>query len=257
MLHETKSTWILMGVLALLGAGAIAEQAREKMLEPKPLLKLTLRDVKEISRDCTGCTSMHLAKRQGEWEVTQPFVAPADQDQVQKLIEIAASPIRRSYAAAELDPGKIGLVPPFATLILGSRTLEFGTTEPIRNDRYVRVGSTMALVQDRFSQLLTATPESFVDRRPMARARRLLSARVMGNPMDAKALENLAKLVAVRVEPPPSRFAAHNINVEIEGGRSAVLRFEVRGEELALVRVGVPVVYIIDRASASTIGLGW
>jgi len=257
MLRETKSTWILVGVLALLGAGAIAEQAREKMLLPKPLLKLTLREVKEISRDCGGCVSLHFAKRQGEWEITQPFSAPADEEQVQKLVEIAASPVRRSYAATELEPDKIGLVPPFATLILGSRTLEFGTTEPIRNDRYVRAGSVMALVQDNFSQLLTASPESFVDRRPMARTRRLVSARVMGNPMDAQALENLGKLVAVRVEPPPTRFAAHNIDVEIEGGRRAELKFEIRGDELALVRVGVPVVYMIDRESASSIGLGW
>jgi hypothetical protein len=38
--------------------------------------------------------------------------------------------------------------------------LKFGTTDAIRNDRYVEYRGTIALVPDRFSALLFASPES-------------------------------------------------------------------------------------------------
>ncbi len=59
-------------------------------------------------------------------------------------------------------PTKLGLEPPVATLEVDGTVLKFGTTDAIHNDRYVEVGGTIALVPDRFSALLFATPEGEV-----------------------------------------------------------------------------------------------
>ncbi len=63
---------------------------------------------------------------------------------------------------SEVVPTKLGLDPPIATLEVDGAVLKFGTTDAIRNDRYVEFGGTIALVPDRFSALLFATPEGEV-----------------------------------------------------------------------------------------------
>ena len=65
-----------------------------------------------------------------------------------------------------MDATKLGLEPPVATLAVDGTVLKFGTTDAIHNDRYVEAGGTIALVPDRFSVLLFASPESETSQTP-------------------------------------------------------------------------------------------
>lgn len=255
MTRETWRTWILVGVVAMLGAGAIAEQARDRRRAPKPLLQLDLSQVHEIERTCGGCERVVLLKRQGAWELTQPYFAPADSRRVAELGAIASAPLRQRLAPAALDPAAIGLAPPTATLKLGARTLEFGTTVPPHQDRYVRVGDVLGLVQDRFSALLTGPPESFVDPRPLA-GLNVAGGTVLGQPMSAESLERWREVVAARVEPLPPTFPGHTIELTLANGKPLVVQFDYRGDELALFRRDVRVLYVLAAEDVAALGMG-
>jgi hypothetical protein len=90
----------------------------------------------------------------------EPKTQAANDRAVARLAAIVRAPVRYRRPAGELDAAKLGLDPPAATLEVDGTLLKFGTTDAIRNDRYVEAGGTIALVPDRFSALLFATPES-------------------------------------------------------------------------------------------------
>ncbi|HVF34669.1 MAG TPA: DUF4340 domain-containing protein [Candidatus Saccharimonadia bacterium] len=255
MTRETWRTWILVGVVAVLGAGAIAEQARERRRAPKPLLRLDLSQVHEIERTCAGCDRLVLLKRQGAWELTQPYYAPADARKVAELGAIASAPVRQRFAPGTRDPAAIGLAPPSATLKLGTRTLEFGAAVPPHQDRYVRAGEVLGLVQDRFSAMLSGPPEGFVDPRFLAGVT-VVSGSMLGQPIGADALERWREVAAVRVERLPPTFPGHTIEFGLANGKTLVVQFDFHGDELALFRRDVRALYVLGAADVATLGIG-
>ena len=90
----------------------------------------------------------------------EPKEQPANDKAVARLAAIVRAPVRYRRPADEMDATKLGLDPPVATLKIDGTVLKFGTTDAIHNDRYVEAGGTIALVPDRFSALLFASPES-------------------------------------------------------------------------------------------------
>lgn len=253
MTRETWRTWILIGVVAMLGAGALAEQARSRRLAPKPIVALDGGQVREIVRTCAaGCEKLVLLKRQGAWELNRPWVAPADAAKVAQLIAIAATPVRRA-APAGLEPAALGLEPPYATLTLGPRTLEFGGTVAPQQDRYVRAGGVASIVQDRFGALLTGPPESFVDPKPLA-GLAVTAGSVLGQPMTPEMLARWRELAAARVDPLPQTFPGHTLEFQLANGRTQVFQFDIREDELWLFRQGVRALYVIDAQDRAALG---
>lgn len=254
MRRNSRNLMIMLGVLVALGAGVIAEQVREKRFGPRVFLDVPERSLARIERRCTGCVPLTLLKRQGRWELTQPFVAPASSEQVERLVRISRSQVRHFYDEGSLDLAKAGLNEPFATLVLDERTLEFGAASA-GQDRYVRSGKRLALVQDRFATLLTAPPEQFVDPRPLA-GRRAVAGRRMGAEMTAAQLTHFGNLSAVRMEPSPAVIGAHRIQITLDNGREETFNFDLHEGGVILLRRGQPYVYVLDRAGALGLGLG-
>ena len=255
MTRETWRTWILIGVVAVLGAGALAEQARDRRRAPKPLVQLETSQVHEIERICAGCDRLVILKRQGAWELTQPYFAPADPRKIAELVAIASAPLRQRLASNSLDPASMGLAPPVATLKLGPRLLEFGAAVPPHQDRYVRTGEALGLVQDRFSALLTGPPESFVDPHLLAGVT-VTSGSMLGQPISAEALERWREVAAVRIERLPPTFPGHTIEFALANGKPLVLQFDFRGNELALFRRDVRALYVLGAEDVTALGLG-
>jgi hypothetical protein len=160
MQRKTRTNVILLAMVVLLGAGVYAEMRREQSLANDPLTTLNPDQIRTLAIACQGCTARKFEKVDGHWLMREPKAQPANDAAVARLAAIVRAPVRYRRAAAELDASKLGLDPPVATLDADGMRLKFGTTDAIRNDRYVEAGGTIALVPDRFSALLFATPDT-------------------------------------------------------------------------------------------------
>jgi hypothetical protein len=160
MRRKTRTNVILLAMVVLLGAAAFAEIRREQALMQDPLTTLNPDQITTLAIACQGCTARRFEKVGGHWLMREPKSQPANDAAVARLAAIVRAPVRYRRAVADLDPSKLGLDPPVATLAVDGTLLKFGTTDAIRNDRYVEVGDTIALVPDRFSALLFAMPET-------------------------------------------------------------------------------------------------
>jgi hypothetical protein len=160
MRRHTRTNLFLLATVVLLGVGAFAELRREHALERDPLTKIDPEKIKSLAVTCEGCATRRFEKENGHWMMREPEAKPVDDKTVERLTYIVRAPVRYRRPAGELDASKLGLDPPVATLEVDGIVLKFGTTDAIHNDRYVEVEGTIALVPDRFSALLFATPES-------------------------------------------------------------------------------------------------
>lgn len=162
MRRGTRSLLGMALLAAALGAAVVVQLRHEETLVAETLTALDPSGVRAVTVSCQGCTTRRFEKRDGHWRMLEPREVAASDEAVERLVAIAGATIRFRHAAGDLDPKKVGLDPPLATLALDGTTLTFGTTDAIHGDRYVEVGGTVALVPDRFSARLFAAPESEV-----------------------------------------------------------------------------------------------
>lgn len=160
MKRRTRSTLLLAGVVALLGAAVGVQLAHERRAADDPLLRIDTSAVRHVEVACRGCATQRFERVEGAWWMRAPLQGRADPQAIARLLAIPASPVQTRHPHGALDPRKLGLEPPQATLRLDDALLAFGTTDALRGDRYVAVGDSIALVPDRFSAWLFAAPES-------------------------------------------------------------------------------------------------
>ena len=94
-------------------------------------------------------------KRDGHWWRTAPTRMRGNDERVQRLANLAATPVARWARGDEFDPAKIGLTPPAATLVLNGVRLRYGALSALDELRYVQVGDRVALVQRQYSPEIT------------------------------------------------------------------------------------------------------
>jgi hypothetical protein len=81
----------------------------------------------------------------------KPAEARADDARVQRLANLAATPVSRWMTASGVELSKVGLVHPSATLVLNGVRLQYGGLTAINELRYVKVGDKIALVPRQYS----------------------------------------------------------------------------------------------------------
>jgi hypothetical protein len=160
MRRRTRTNLFLLAMVALLGIAVVAELRREHAIERDPLTKIDPDSIHSLAVTCLACVPRRFEKTDGHWMMREPFAQPADDKAVARLAAIVRAPVRYRRPAAEVDPAKLGLEPPEATLEVDGTVLKFGSTDAIHNDRYVEVEGTIALVPDRFSAFLFEKAES-------------------------------------------------------------------------------------------------
>ena len=160
MKRRSRHLVLLLGVLALLGAAVHLQLRHERAQAIDPLTRIDTTGVRRLEVECRGCATRRFEKVDGRWRMLEPQVGTADPEAIANLLAIANAPVRYRHAAGEIEPARVGLAPPQATLRLDDTVIMFGTTDAIHGDRYVGIGDVVVLVPDRFSVRLFAAPES-------------------------------------------------------------------------------------------------
>lgn len=150
----TRANRNLVG-LAIVAAALVATVLwvgrREYLRDPPSITSLDPGAVTRIELDIPPVAPQVFERRAEGWWRIEPSAARADDPRVERLAELAASPVARWIPASGIAPANVGLEHPSATLVLNGVRLEYGGLTAIDELRYVRVGNKVALVPRQYS----------------------------------------------------------------------------------------------------------
>lgn len=252
MQRASRTNLILLGIAVLLGVAVYSRITTESAGFEPPLSNLDPDQVQRVAANCHGCTARSFERRDGHWWMTSPYSLPADDAMVERLIGIAASPVRSRRPLQELDAGKIGLDPSLMHLALDDRQFDIGMTDAMLGDRYVLSGKTVAMVPDRFSPFLTAAAESELDRHLVPRGSVLASLRI--NDVDRPDLiETWTGALAGRISASDGTAVSDAGDiVELLFGDGAKISYHIirNGDVMAARRIEPPLSYTLSPGQA-------
>lgn len=127
----------LVIVVAILVALVYFKPGHKPAAPPTVLTPLKAQDIQDIKIAQPDMPTVELVRHATGWEMTAPSPLPADQFQVQSLLDSLQAVVKSSFPAAHADLAKYGLNPAHVQLWLNGTEFDFGDTEPINNDRYV------------------------------------------------------------------------------------------------------------------------
>jgi len=108
-------------------------------------------------------------KKSGEvWQITEPFLAEADEFRIQAMLNILAESNATHYDIAEADYEKFSLNPPLATLTLNQQRFLFGSTSAVNNQRYVLTNNKLFLISDTHFALISSGFKNIIRRQLFA-----------------------------------------------------------------------------------------
>ena len=154
-----------LGLLALvlaLGLVAYFRPGRE-VENVKPWLDLSKQQITRVALE--NGQKIVFEKNAGVWEMTAPFKAPVNPVRMDQLLDIGFSASDGEYPLAEKDLKVYGLDQPIATLTLGDTAIQFGSVDPLKRRRYVRLGDKLLLIKDGFSHHLNASATDYIDKK--------------------------------------------------------------------------------------------
>ncbi len=117
----------------------------------------------------TADESLALAREASGWTLEAPVDWPANNINVERLLDIANASTDSRLPADEIDAATIGLDHPRAMLRLNDTSVLFGATNNIGQRRYVMIGSTIYLLPDAHLPFIVQGLVGLVDRRLLPR----------------------------------------------------------------------------------------
>lgn len=120
-----------------------------------------------------GDTHFALARDGEAWRVVEPFALPADDFQVSALLASLGEPASRRYPVEEANLAELGLENPEWIVQAGDVALQLGGHTAIGNQRYVRAGESVYLVNDVLGFRLKRPALDYASRRVLPRQRKI------------------------------------------------------------------------------------
>ncbi len=116
---------------------------------PSTLTDLAPDKVQHIRLQRRDQEPVTLYREQGTWYMQQPYQLAANEYRVQALLRLLQAEYETAHRLDELEPARYGLEHPRASLTYNDSTvIEFGDTEPLSKQRYVRFGNRLYLLPD-------------------------------------------------------------------------------------------------------------
>jgi hypothetical protein len=158
--RANRNLVVLAIVAAVLVAAVLWIGRRDYLRDPPAITSLDPDAVTRVELDIPLVAPQVFEKRHGGWWRVKPSEARADDARVQRLANLAATPVSRWMQASAIDLYKLGLDHPSATLLVNDVRLEYGGLTAIDELRYVKVDGKIALVPRQYSpEVMLTKPE--------------------------------------------------------------------------------------------------
>lgn len=210
----------------------------------------------------------------GNWKVTAPFHLPADEFQMNALLDSLRQPATRRYAIDGVNLAELGLEAPRFRLHVNDSEILVGDRTALGNDRYVLKDGFVYLVSDVLSYRLQRNPLDYASRRVLPARLEIQSITLPGgtrltksgsgwqlHPDDAAitadALQSLMNAwrnaTAVKVVAADSVPRDGEVLVAFSDGTGLRFGVEIRETELLLTRADPEVSYSLPVSAADAL----
>ena len=253
MKRAHRNNLLLLGIVVVLGALVYLQIAHESATRPQPLTALDPATISRLEIDCANCRTRRFERTAGGWMMREPYALPADDKAIARLLSIATLPVQRSYRTDELDLVLVGLAPAQMHLQLDGVAIEVGASDALQGDRYLRIGSDVIMVADRFSPLLLGTPESELDRQLVPRGQQLQQVHLDGlERADLRgAWAHASAIGIVPVDPrDPQPTTSSRIELSLDDGNSRAFLLHRSGGEYRARDIQRALDYVLATAQA-------
>lgn len=155
MKRVIRNRLLMLFAVIVLVAAVLWQGLRDEHRAPRALTYLDPDAVTRIELVIAQDAPQIFEKRGGHWWRIEPSSMRGNDERLQRLAHLAATPVARWMRNGEFDPAKIGLSPPAATLRLDGVGLRYGALTALDNLRYVAVDGRIALVPQQDSPEIT------------------------------------------------------------------------------------------------------
>lgn len=172
-MQRTLLNIVLLMAVAGLGAALYFGQGRGSGKHPPLLAHVKPSQIRHISIQYPHKPSIVLEKKKGQWFMVKPVSTPAQDSQVHVLTSLPTLKAKRTFNVSNVNLGQLSLKPPQWTLKLNNKVLEFGGRDPIKHQRYVRIGDKVYMVSLTAGTPLDSDYSDLVNHRIVPRGRKL------------------------------------------------------------------------------------
>lgn len=168
MRNRGRLNLMLLAVALVLGGVLAAGQflnAPAKAPVATNLTDLKREDVSHIRILQLEAPEIELRRNGSDWRLLQPVQAAAEASEVAPLLRLAEAPSHRQFGAGEVEPEQTGLEIPQWTVHMNGQKLEMGDNSALGNQRYVRVGEQIHLIDEPNTHALDPDYAHFIARR--------------------------------------------------------------------------------------------
>ncbi|MDN5873462.1 MAG: DUF4340 domain-containing protein [Sinobacteraceae bacterium] len=139
---------VMLVVVIVLAVGVyLATQKKAKPPKP-PLTALNSATIDAISIKNPGHKTLALKRKDGQWKITSPFKAVANNANVNSILSVATSACQSEIKPAEVTLSKLGLKPPKYSILFNKTRVDVGMVEPLKYRRYAMVGDKICLISN-------------------------------------------------------------------------------------------------------------
>lgn len=132
------------------------------------VINLHINTIETLRIERKNTESITLKRTNQQWQITQPFNAPALTGKMDRLLKISQIKPPVSYPLNPADFSRFGLDEPTASITFNNQTLFVGSIESVHSRRYASNGEQLFLLNDTFLHHLTAPADAYIDSRLLA-----------------------------------------------------------------------------------------
>lgn len=242
-------------VFAAMLAAVILYTHKPEDIPPKghPLVPIAQAEIQSVEIERVNSPVIFLQRDGSQWRMTAPVKARLDETALARVLDLSRLGASNKLAADDL--AKYGLDKPWARVRFGNHTLEFGNTNTLTEEFYVRSGDAVHAVPARNASGIPSTPGKLIAHRMFAPEEAIAAIEAAGfslrhdgtrwqmNPPDpGLSQDDLVRWVeqwryASSVITQPGEPAAKaDVTIELRDGRRIEIGLKARAPDLVLHR---------------------
>lgn len=169
---------VLLVVVAGLGLFAWYRSAHPPQDAKPRLTDVSADSVQSVEIERAQQPPVRLERGGDGWRLVTPIKARADKFAVESLLRLLRAPVEGTVAHTDADLARYGLDPPKLQVHFDATVIAFGERHPLKDEQYVKHGSTVRLISSRYYTQAAAPYTNLLDSRLIEPGRKLVALKL-------------------------------------------------------------------------------